>query len=498
MRRNKKKIIAMLLFIFMSLFMFAFANPDGEIELEQLKPTITIDENNIYEIEVFSEIPEFKANALDAFGNDLDVEIDHDINNEIVGKYKVTFTAIDSYDNKDEIERDFSVVDTTRPVIRLIGNANYKRLAVYESYTDEGANVTDNYDPDIRINGVVRGNTELPGTYTLRYNHTDANDNRAIERVRSIKILDWYEDEDGDGYSNLEEYNEDTDYDDPLDYPDYDKVPSITLNESNIYSIEVYTDIPEFKATATDVADGDVPVIITHNINKDVIGTYQVTFKATDSLDNTVQIVRDFKVTKIKLTVKADDKTSIYGNSLEWLTHSVISGVLHGTDSLNIGLSKPSGLDVGTYPITITESAENPNYDITLVNGTYTITPKELTEADLGEFSFIDKTVKYNGEVHKIEVEGLPSWASVSYDNNERTSVGTLVVIATITGNSNYSGTIEKTATLTITQAKLVLMAHPVIAQYKDEIKPLNYSVLGVVYGSDNLNVVLSTTATPT
>ena len=207
MRRNKKKIIAMLLFIFMSLFMFAFANPDGEIELEQLKPTITIDENNIYEIEVFSEIPEFKANALDAFGNDLDVEIDHDINNEIVGKYKVTFTAIDSYDNKEEIERDFSVVDTTRPLITLIGRASYKRLAVYESYTDEGANVTDNYDPDIRINGVVRGNTELPGTYTLRYNHTDENDNRAIERVRSIKILDWYEDEDGDGYSNLEEYN---------------------------------------------------------------------------------------------------------------------------------------------------------------------------------------------------------------------------------------------------------------------------------------------------
>ena len=125
MRRNKKKIIAMLLFIFMSLFMFAFANPDGEIELEQLKPTITIDEKNIYEIEVFSEIPEFKANALDAFGNDLDVEIDHDINNEIVGKYKVTFTAIDSYDNKEEIERDFSVVDTTRPLITLIGSASY-------------------------------------------------------------------------------------------------------------------------------------------------------------------------------------------------------------------------------------------------------------------------------------------------------------------------------------------------------------------------------------
>lgn len=199
--KNKRKIIAMLLFIFMSLFMFAFANPNGEIELDGLKPTIILDEDNIYQIEVFGKIPEFKATAEDSYGNELDVDIKHDINREVVGKYTVTFTAEDSFDNKQVIEREFSVVDTTRPIITLIGNANYKRLVVYETYTDEGANVTDNYDAPLRINGVVRGITTLPGTYTLRYNHIDANGNRAIERVRTIKILTWNDDEDGDGYT---------------------------------------------------------------------------------------------------------------------------------------------------------------------------------------------------------------------------------------------------------------------------------------------------------
>lgn len=83
MRRNKRKIIAMLLFIFMSLFMFAFANPDGEIEQELLKPTMTLNETNIYQIEVHSKIPEFKAIAKDSNGKELKVDIKHDINNGV-------------------------------------------------------------------------------------------------------------------------------------------------------------------------------------------------------------------------------------------------------------------------------------------------------------------------------------------------------------------------------------------------------------------------------
>lgn len=66
MIRNKRKIIAMLLFVVMSLFMFAFANPDGELENELLKPTITLNESNVYSMEVHSDIPEFKATAKDS------------------------------------------------------------------------------------------------------------------------------------------------------------------------------------------------------------------------------------------------------------------------------------------------------------------------------------------------------------------------------------------------------------------------------------------------
>ena len=118
MRRNKRKIIAMLLFIFMSLFMFAFANPNGEVEQELLKPTMTLNEDNRYSMEVHTNIPEFKAIAKDSSDKDLEVEITNNINRNVVGTYKVTFRATDEFNNEEVIEREFRVVDTTRPVIR--------------------------------------------------------------------------------------------------------------------------------------------------------------------------------------------------------------------------------------------------------------------------------------------------------------------------------------------------------------------------------------------
>ncbi len=81
-----------------------------------------------------------------------------------------------------------------------------------------------------------------------------------------------------------------------------------------------------------------------------------------------------------------------------------------------------------------------------------TETPKEPEVQEPSTFAgitFEDKTVTYNGEAHSLEIKGVPSFASVSYDKtNSFTNAGEYTVKATVTA-TNYT-----TKTLT---AKLII-----------------------------------------
>jgi len=360
---SKKKIAAIILFLLLSLFMFTFANPSDNPNGDEVLPSIVLSESNTYVMEVHSEVPEFKATAESFTAESINVVITNNINRHVVGEYTVTFTATDAYGNKQVINRKFNVVDTTRPVITLIGDSSYKRILGYEVYNDEGARVTDNYDETDTINGTISGNVSALGRYTIIYNHEDANGNDARQVIRTIQMLDPYADEDNDGYSNLEEFNNDTDYDDPNDYPDYDKAPTITIDENNNYVMEVHGIIPEFKALANDTADGSVPVIITHNIDKDVVGTYTVTFTATDSLGNNKVITRSFNVVDPTKPVITLIGNSSYKRILGYETYTDEGANV--TDNYDASITKlgqvvGDPLVVGNYTI---------NYDYTDANG---------------------------------------------------------------------------------------------------------------------------------
>ena len=71
-----------------------------------------------------------------------------------------------------------------------------------------------------------------------------------------------------------------------------------------------------------------------------------------------------------------------------------------------------------------------------------------ITNASFGDITFESKTFEYDGEAHSIYVTGAPDFATVKYTNNNKTSVGTYTVTATISA-ANYS-TVTKTATMTI------------------------------------------------
>jgi len=78
------------------------------------------------------------------------------------------------------------------------------------------------------------------------------------------------------------------------------------------------------------------------------------------------------------LTVTADAKSKTYGESDPALTYSVTRGSLFNGDRLSGALSRAAGSDAGTYQIT-QGSLSNPNYIITFVAATLTITAAPTT-----------------------------------------------------------------------------------------------------------------------
>ena len=132
-----------------------------------------------------------------------------------------------------------------------------------------------------------------------------------------------------------------------------------------------------------------------------------------------------------------DDVTATYDGETHILGE--VRGAPEGTLITYTG--RNSFRDVGTYKATALLSKSGYN-DKTL---TATLT---ITKADFENITFEDAVFDYDGKPHSIYVQGAPSFASISYANNGKTSVGTYTVTATIT-SPNYN-TLKKSATLRI------------------------------------------------
>ena len=90
-------------------------------------------------------------------------------------------------------------------------------------------------------------------------------------------------------------------------------------------------------------------------------------------------VAGELSITPKPITVTADDKSKVYGQSDPALTYSVTSGSLEPGDSFSGALDRDPGQDVGTYDITQGALAAGSNYDLTFVAGELSITPKPIT-----------------------------------------------------------------------------------------------------------------------
>ena len=108
-----------------------------------------------------------------------------------MGAYTLTYTAVDNSGNQATATRTVNVVDTTAPVITLVGDSQVN-LEVGSTYTDAGATASDNYDGDISSQIVVVNNVDVNtlGSYTVTYSVSDSSSNAASAVTRTVNVVD--------------------------------------------------------------------------------------------------------------------------------------------------------------------------------------------------------------------------------------------------------------------------------------------------------------------
>ena len=188
-----------------------------------------------------------------------DVVSQGEVTADKLGSYKITYSA-SFFGKTTTVERKVNVVDTTAPVITLIHNDNAFTLPGH-TYEEEGFVAEDNHDGDI----------------------TDR-----VQRMVDNGIVYYYVKDDSGNETTVERkivYNDIT-------------APELTLKGNATVYVVTGKDFVEPGYTAIDDAEGDISakVEVTTDFNKNIPGTYTVTYKVTDNYGNATEVTRKIVV----------------------------------------------------------------------------------------------------------------------------------------------------------------------------------------------------------
>lgn len=226
-------------------------------------PSIILNGNATILLDFGSPYIELGATANDDIDGAIAVTISGIVVTNIIGVYSVTYTAVDSAGNTSSVTRTISVVDNVAPSISLNGNSIIE-LDFGSPYIELGATAIDNADTNLSITTSGAVNINNIGSYEITYSVTDSSGN-SNSAIRTINVVD-----------NL--------------------APSISLNGEASLIIYVNSIYTELGAVAIDNVDGNITPTISGNVNVNAIGTYQLTYSATDSNGNSGSEIREVQV----------------------------------------------------------------------------------------------------------------------------------------------------------------------------------------------------------
>jgi prepilin-type N-terminal cleavage/methylation domain-containing protein len=356
-------------------------------------PVITLLGDNPTSIYLGEFYTDAGATAIDNRDGNItgNILITSNINPSVIGSYTVTYMVTDMAGNIATARRTVNVIDSVKPDITIDPNGSTvlgKLESVKISATDFGGVDnnslkyvwTDNTtEPSADLftlsyinNQSIPGPSDVSGTYYLWVMASDVSGNRTVIMSNSF---------------NLD-----------------NKAPVITMNGSNPYGLEVGGAYVDAGATAVDNIDENVAVVVTSDVNPSIIGTYTVTYTATDKVGNVATLSR---VVKVVAPLTADSITAAIKNT-----------------------NAPSG----NY--TITANGETYNIELIIINGDTSYVLADGATVNLGDNTADQRMliVKYTGN---LSVE-----AGVTVTSTVRKK-GMLIYVA---GTINNSGIISMSA----------------------------------------------------
>jgi hypothetical protein len=271
----------------------------------------------------------------------------NDVDTSNVGTYTVTYSVTDLGSNTVTKSRTVIVRDLSRPVITLNGASPLTIESSFTPYLDQGASVADNQTA--QINAVIDSSNvvpNIPNTYFVTFNATDAEGNVAVTVTRIVIVVDTVK-------------------------------PEITLlggdmldNSQTIVAGNPYV---ELGSTVSDIQQGLIAVVDSSGVNTNIVGVYDVFYNVTDSSGNVADtVVRSVEVvigntpdvttstvTAMPVTVAADNTTSIVSIQLKDSLSNNVSGGMHTVtlipSSANATLTAVVDMGNGLYEVMVSD-----------------------------------------------------------------------------------------------------------------------------------------------
>ena len=440
----------------------------------------------------------FEVTTFEVNGNKYTVTgLSASVTGKAAGKYtsKVTGKAVVKDAAGNNVTKQFTV--NTENGSLVINRKKYTVETLDGNKTYDGIPLT----AGAKINGIIEGEVvEIKTTKSLTDVGSIPNDKYELT-WKTAKATNYKLDGEKFGTLTVTAQSIDPGTDPEKPNPDY------TGAKVNSPSDEVY-DGNEHKwiPTVTDKADKKLKADTDYTVEYSTsdftnVGTIKVTITGIGNYTGTV--TRTYKITPKSVTVTAEDKTKVFGETDPKLT-AAVAGTL-GNDTVKYTLSREDGEAVGKYTITASGKAEQGNYSVTYAAGTLTITNQSIDPGTDPEKPNPDYTgAKVNSPSDEVYDGNEHKWIptvtdkadkklkadtdyTVEYSTSDFTNVGTIKV--TITGIGNYTGTV--TRTYKITPKSVTVTAEDKTKVFGETDPKLTATVAGTL-GNDTVEYKLS------
>ena len=415
--------------------------------IDNTAPVITVTGSSTITIEGGSTYTELGATALDSHDGSFAATVSGTVNTSVVGTYTVTYTASDIAGNAaTAVTRTVNVVDTTVPVIHVTGS-NPATVEGGSTYTDAGATATDNVSAPVTVTSTSTVNTQAVGTYAVTYDAVDPAGNHATTTTRTVNVVDT-------------------------------TAPVIHINNANPITFTINLPYVEYGATAADIIDGAVTTTATGTVDTSTLGSYTVTYTATDVHGNTASSSRTVLVippdtTAPVLTILGSNPATVEGGSTYTDAGATANDNVSGNLTAHIAASSTVNTQaVGTYAVTydVADGAGNASHGARVVNVVDTTAP---TLALIGSPTVSIHTGDTYVDDGATTTDNLPAPVTISVTGGPVVTTATSTFVLTynaVDTAGNHSIPVTRTINVIDVTVPVITMlgTSPVTVQYGD------------------------------